>query len=278
MDDKVKNIMVVTGASSGIGREFLLQLFNNRNDIDEFWAIARNLNKLEALKEEVSDLKKLKIISLDLSNDIDLRKYKNELEKEERINIKLLVNCAGFGKFEHEENLDTDVKLNMIDLNVKAIVTISDYSLKYMSDGSGIINISSTSAFQPIPYISIYAATKSFVLNYSRSLNQELKYKNIKVLAVCPYWTKTNFFDRAVCDGKKEVVIKYIVMYNPTDVVKKALSDFEKKNKDISIYGLKNNAQIFLTKFLPHNLVMKFWMKQQKLDGTPGIRKDISVR
>lgn len=278
MDNKLKNIIVVTGASSGIGKEFFLQLFNNRNDIDELWAIARDLDKLEMLKEELNDSPKIKIFSLDLSKDTDLKIYKAELEKEEAISIKLLVNCAGFGKFEHEENLNTDVKLNMIDLNVKAIVSMTDFSIKYMCDGAGIINISSTAAFQPIPYINIYTATKSFVLSYSRALNQELKYKNIKVLAVCPYWTKTNFFDRAVKDAKKEVVIKYIVMYKPEDVVKKALKDLNKKSKDVSIYGFKNNVQIFLTKVLPHKLVMKIWMKQQKLDGTPEIRKDSSIK
>lgn len=278
MDKIIKNIVVVTGASSGIGKEFLLQLFNNRNDIDEFWIIARELKKLVDLKKELNDSKKIKILSLDLSCDNELKRYKKELIKDENIKIILLINCAGFGKFEHEENLDTDIKLNMIDLNVKAIVSMIDYSIKYMGENSGIINISSTAAFQPIPYINIYSATKSFVLNYSRALNRELRYKNIKVLAVCPYWTKTNFFSRAVRDGEKEVVIKYIVMYSPKDVVRRALKDFYKKNKDISIYGFKNNAQIFLTKFLPHKLVMNLWMKQQKLDGTPEVRKNSSIK
>ncbi len=269
----LKNIAVVTGASSGIGREFVFQLASNK-DIDEFWLIAREKDKLEEVANKLN--KPSKVLTMDLSVSENLMKYKVELENA-NVNIKFLVNCAGFGKFEHEENLNTSIKLNMIDLNVKAIVSMVDFSLSYMSEGSGIINIASTAAFQPIPYINIYAASKSFVLSYSRALNKELEYRNIKVLAVCPYWTKTNFFNRAVRENSKEVVIKYVVMYQAKDVVSKALKDFYKKSKDVSCYGFINCAQIFLTKILPHKLVMKIWMKQQKLNGTPDIRANDSI-
>lgn len=271
--NNLKNVAVVTGASSGIGREFVFQLANNK-DIDEFWLIAREKDKLEEVASQLD--KPSKVLSVDLSISEDLSKYETEL-KDANVNIKFLVNCAGYGKFEHEENLNTNIKLNMIDLNVKAIVSMVDFSLPYMSEGSGIINIASTAAFQPIPYINIYAATKSFVLHYSRALNKELEYRKIKVLAVCPYWTKTNFFNRAVRDNAKEVVIKYVVMYQAKDVVTKALKDFYKRKRDVSCYGFINSAQIFLTKILPHKLVMKIWMKQQKLNGTPDIREDDSV-
>ena len=90
-------------------------------------------------------------------------------------------------------------------------------------------------------------------------------------MAVCPFWTKTRFFDRAIDKSKKDVVIKYAAMYEPEDVVKRALKDMD-NCKDISVYGFVNNFQRFLVKILPHSLVMDVWMGQQKLNGTPGIR------
>ena len=97
-------------------------------------------------------------------------------------------------------------------------------------------------------------------------------YKNIHVLAVTPYWTKTEFFDRAIDDKKKKVVINYNAMYDPVKVMELAIRDLY-TNKDISCYGFVNRGQKLLTKILPHSLVMKIWMSGQKLDGTPNIRK-----
>lgn len=266
-DDR-KRVVVVTGASTGMGREFVIQI-EKKAKADEIWVIARSLDKLETLKECIET--PVVCLSLDLSKQSDLDKYKEKLAKENP-NVVVLGNCAGFGKFDHSENIDLDTKLNMIDLNVKATVCMTDYTLPYMSKGSKIMNIASCAAFQPIPYINTYAATKAFVLSYSRALNQELKYRGIHVLAVTPFWTKTEFFDRAVVPGKKEVVIKYAVMYVPELVVKKAVKDLYRR-KDVSCYGGLNNFQRLLTKLLPHRLVMKVWMNQQKYDGTPNIRK-----
>lgn len=262
-----KKIIIVTGASSGMGKEFLLQI-SEKEKVDEIWAIARRRERLNDLAKVVDT--KIKVLPLDLSLDTDLKKYKNQLEKE-KPEIVILANCAGFGKFDHTENIDLETKLNMIDLNVKASVAICDYSIPYMKNGSKIMNISSCSAFQPVPYINTYAATKSFLLSYSRSLNVELKYKGIHVLAVCPFWTKTEFFDRAITSSK-EVVINYSVMYDPSLVMKKAIKDLYNPKKDISVYGKMNFFQMILTKLLPHKLVMKVWMKQQKFNGTPDIR------
>ena len=134
------------------------------------------------------------------------------------------------------------------------------------------MNIVSCAAFQPIPYINDYAATKAFLLSYSRTLNKELKYKDIHVLSVTPFWTKTAFFDRAVMKNKQDVVIKYSAMYDPADVIRKAIKDLYNNRKDISCYGGVNNFQRFLVKVLPHKLVMNIWMNSQKLNGTPKIR------
>lgn len=265
---KKKNIIVVTGASSGMGREFLKQIELKEN-VEEIWAIARRSDLLEELKQLVKT--PIKVLSLDLSMEEDLEKYKIELEKG-NVNVVVLGNCAGFGKFEHSMNIETDVKLNMIDLNVKSIVSMIDYTLPYMNKGAKIMNIASCSAFQPVPYINTYAATKSFVLSYSRGLNAELKFRGIHVLAVCPFWTKTEFFNRAISNNQKEVVIHYSVMYDASKVMKKAIKDLYNNRKDVSVYGFVNNAQMILTKLLPHKIVMKIWMNQQKFDGSDKIR------
>ena len=266
----MKNIIVITGASSGMGREFLYQILEKESNIDEVWVIARRKERLIELQKGIGD--RIIPIELDLSLEKDLLKYKEKIDRE-KPNVVILANCAGFGVFDHSENISSNVKLNMIDLNVKAPVAMIDYTLPYMKSNSKIMNIASCAGFQPIPYINDYAATKAYLVSYSRALNKELKYKNIHVLAVTPYWTKTEFFDRAVDDDKKKVVINYNAMYDAKNVMSKAIKDLYHFNKDVSCYGFINNFQKILTKILPHKLVMRVWCNQQKLDGTPDIRK-----
>ena len=259
----MKNIIVVTGAASGLGMEFINQY---NNIIDEIWAIDKNLEGLKKIEKD-----NIVRLVIDLSKKEEMDKYKSKLE-EEKPNVILLGNFAGFGKFDHSENIKTETKLNMIDVNVKAPVTMIDYTLPYMKENSKIINIASCAGFQPIPYINDYAATKAFLISYSRALNRELKYRKIHVMTVTPFWIATNFFDRAIDKNKKEVVIKYDVMYKKEDVVKKIIKDLE-NNKEMSIYGIFNKMQRLLVKILPHKLVMNIWMTKQKLNGTPEIRK-----
>ena len=266
----MKKIIVVTGASSGMGREFLIQILEKESSVDEIWAIARRENRLLELKEKVSN--KIVPLKLDLTDEKDLSKYKSKIDKE-KPDVVILANCAGFGIFDHSEGFDTDTKLNMIDLNVKAPVALIDYTLPYMKGNSKIMNIASCAGFQPIPYINDYAATKAFLVSYSRALNQELKYRNIHVLTVTPYWTKTEFFNRAIDKSKKEVVINYNAMYEPADVMRLAIKDLYSPKKEVSCYGFTNKFQRVLTKILPHRLVMKVWSSGQKLDGTPDVRK-----
>ena len=266
----MKNIIVVTGASSGMGKEFLLQILEKEPNIDEVWAIARREERLLEMKKEVNN--KIVPLKLDLTNRDDLLKYKNKVDKE-KPNIIILANCAGFGVFDHSENVDTSIKINMVDLNCIAPIAMIDYSLPYMKENSKIMNIVSCAGFQPIPYINDYAATKAYLLSYSRALNRELKYRDIHVLAVTPYWTKTEFFDRAIDEKKKKVVINYNAMYKPEDVMRLAIKDLYNNKKDISCFGGMNRFQKILTKILPHSLVMNVWLNQQKLDGTPKIRK-----
>ena len=256
----MKNIIVITGASSGIGREFA-ELLDKKEKVDEIWVLARRLDRLEELKNVLST--PVKPVSIDLSNVENIKVYKKMLD-DEGANVKMLVNCSGFGKFNHYENISDEVNQNMIDLNIKAVVAMTDATLPHIGKGGKIINIASCAAFQPIPYINIYAATKAFVLSFSRALNREVREKGITVTAVCPFWTKTEFFDRAVKKDEEAVVKKYVAMYKPEQIVSRAWRD-AKRGKDVSKFGFKARFQCFLCKILPHSLVMSVWMRQQKL-------------
>ncbi len=256
----MKNIAVITGASSGIGKQFALTL-KNQGKFDEVWVIARNLARLEALKKSIPF--PVKAISLDLSERSGLKTYENLLAME-KPNITLLVNCSGFGKFCATMDNELENNLNMMDLNCGAVLAMCQLSVPYMEKGAKILNVASVAGMQPIPYINVYGATKAFVLNFSRALNRELRRDGISVMAVCPFWTKTNFFDRAIDETEERVVKKYIAMYTPEQIVERAWRDM-KRGKDVSMYGFKARAQGLMVKLLPHSLVMSVWMKQQDL-------------
>lgn len=255
----MKKIAIITGASSGMGRRFA-ETVNELGKVDEIWAIARRADRLEALKETAPY--PVRPIALDLSQAKAAEALQDLLEKEQPA-IRLLVNASGFGKFDATDEVPLQDNLNMVDLNCRAVLALCQVCLPYMKPGSKIINIASVAAFQPIPYINVYGATKAFVLSFSRALNREVKPRGIRVMALCPFWTKTEFFDRAVVT-KEAVVKKYIAMYDPEDIVRRAWQDL-KKGKDVSIYGFKAKGQVALVKLLPHRVVMDVWMKQQKL-------------
>lgn len=252
-------IAVVTGAGSGMGKEFAIQL-SQKEKFDEMWVIGRREDKLKALSAEVSC--PVRPIPLDLTVPSSFETYKNLL-KEQKPTVSVLANCSGFGKFGTYEDIPLSESLNMIDLNSKGLVAMTELTLPYMEKGSKIAQLDSLSSFQPVPYLNVYAAGKAFVLSYSRALNKELKDRGISVLAVCPGWVKTDFFDRATETDKKAVTY-FNVMYEAKDVIRTAIKDLYKGKKDVSIHGFQVKAQVLLVKLLPHSLVMKIWLKQQK--------------
>lgn len=256
-------IAVVTGASSGMGREFVQRL--DKVGLDEIWGIGLGKQALEEVKGILKT--NFRYFDMDLTDSKNLKFYKDAL-MEANPEVEWLVNASGFGKFGRYDEINLETSLNMIDLNCKALVYITETTLPFMHEGGKIAQFSSVAGFQPVPYINVYSATKAFVLNYSRSLSAELKSRKITVTAVCPYWTQTSFFERAKKIDHKtnsEVVTKYAVMYNPEKVVRKAFYDV-KKGKSMSVYGLKAKTQIMLSKLLPKSIIMKIWTKQQHLD------------
>ena len=251
-------IAVITGASSGIGREFVRRI-DASYELDEIWVIARRAERLDELAAAGDIRAAVKPLPLDLSDKDAITRYADKL-KEENPAVELLVNAAGYGKFRAFTQLSAEDQLGMIDLNCRALTAMTYATLPYMPSGGKIIEMSSISAFQPVPYIDVYSASKAYVLSFSRALNVELKSRGIRVTAVCPFWTKTEFFDRAVSDD----TVTYFARYStPEQVVTRALHDVE-KGKDVSVCGASNRLQVLACKLLPHRLVMKIWCRQQK--------------
>ena len=252
-----KNIAIVTGASSGMGRDFV-RLINSHYSVDEIWVIARRRELLESLQAEIGN--RIRILALDLTDDDSIEDIEELLEKE-KPGVKVLVNAAGFGKFGEFTSVELDDYMDMTDLNAKALVAMTYTVLPYMEKGGEIYQLGSLSAFQPVPYIGVYGATKAYVLSFSRAINREIRKKRgIKVMAVCPGWVKTEFFNRAVRD---DTICYYNKFFTSEEVVKRAYRDM-KKGRDVSVCGFSVRAQVLLTKLLPHRLVMSIWCRQQK--------------
>ena len=254
------NIAIVTGASSGMGKEFVLQL-PGAVAVDEIWAIARRGGELEKLRE--LSAVPVRPIVLDLCREESFASYAALLEAE-KPNVRLLVNAAGFGKFGTYSRINAEDECRMIDLNCKALLMMTRLTVPYMAPGSHILELDSLSAFQPVPYITTYAATKAFVLSYSRAMNRELKDRGIRVMAMNPGWVKTEFFDHAFQTNGGNEVQYFNYLYEAKDVVRTGLRDLYHSRKDYSVHGLPIKFQVFLVKLLPHSLVMSVWLNQQK--------------
>ena len=249
------DIAVITGASSGMGKEFVYAL-DKQQPFDEIWVIARREDKLAELQERCRAT--VRPIALDLRERESFKVYMALLE-EYRPNIKVLVNAAGFGLFGVFEQMDMDRQLDMVDLNSRALTAMCYMSIPYMEKGGQIYNMGSMSSWQPVPYINFYGASKAFVLNFSRALGVELKGKGIKVMAVCPGWIRTDFFQHAVHDA---TITYYNRFYDAESVIKKAIKDM-KRGKSVSILGFPERMQVRLVKIMPVNFVMKTWCRQQ---------------
>ena len=254
------NIAIVTGASSGMGREFALQL-SGYVTVDEIWVIARRRDALEALKNEVPV--SVRPIPLDLAAEESFSAIAKLLEAE-KPNVKLLVNAAGFGKFGSYHKVSPEDDCKMIDLNCKALLMMTRLCIPYMQPGSHILQLDSLSAFQPVPYITTYGATKAFVLSYSRAMNRELKPLGIRVMAMNPGWVKTEFFNHAFQTNSGGEVQYFDRLYEAKDCVRTGLRDLYRSRKDYSVHGFPVRMQVRLVKLLPHSLVMNTWLNQQK--------------
>lgn len=248
----MKKIAVITGASSGMGREMVFELADRFRAIEEIWVIARRQDRLDDLDGRAAV--KIRKFPMDITKEAAQDRLKRALE-EEKPDVKFLINGAGYGKIGKAGAVPLEDETGMIALNCMALTAVTYIVLPFMSRNSRIIQFASAAAFLPQPGFAVYAATKSFVLSYSMALNEELKDRDICVTAVCPGPVKTEFFDIAETTGKIPLY-KKLVMADPKKVVRKAVID-SAMGKTVSVYGFLMKAFFLLCKLLPHRLILK---------------------
>lgn len=251
-------IAVVTGASSGIGRELVCAI-DKEALYDEIWVIARRQERLCELETVCRN--RIRPLALDLSDAAQIDSYASLLA-EEAPEIALLVNAAGCGVFGPFEEKDREKLLHSVQLNAVALTAMCHASLPYMKKGDCIMNIGSNSSWQPVPYQAVYGASKSYVLSFSRALGRELRHRGVHVMCVCPGWIRTEFQQYARHDDYIRYVDRW---YEASEVAAQAMKDLRKK-KTVSILGAPVRWQVRLVKLLPVKWVMDIWCRQQGIE------------
>ena len=253
------NIAVVTGASSGLGREYVRQIAANPRELQELWVIARRRDRLEELRDQVSQRAPglpVRVLALDLTR-LESVETLRVLMREEAPEVAVLVNAAGFGKFGTCADLTLQETCDMIDLNCRAAAALTAAVLPYMGRGSRVLEICSSAAFQPLPGFNVYAATKAFLLRYSRALRWEAAPRGIRVTAVCPGWIRTDFMDVARDTKNGRTVRSFPFAQRPETVARRALRN--SRLLAVTTCGLPALVQRVASKFLPHCFIMACW-------------------
>ena len=241
-------IAIVTGATGDIGEEFVKSLLN---EVDLLWAVGRNEEKLNLLKDKYGD--KIVPVMCDLSDHESLLNLCHKIE-DEKPSIKCLVNNAGVARMAPVSEFPLEEISTMLDINAKAATLLCRASLPFMMKGSYILNVASASAFQPNPYIALYSASKAYLLSFSRSLNVENE--EVNCIAVCPGWVDTKMLPHKSKTGKD---IRYPGMVPASKVVSKALKDCH-RGKDVSVCSFFYQYTRFWSKVMPHRLLMRMWV------------------
>ncbi len=246
------NTAIITGASSGIGREFFKAVIAEYPNIDDIWIIARRKERLDALAKEAGG-RSVRVLPYDLTNEDDISAYAAIL-KEVSPSVTLLINNAGAGSIGNVWELDYLKQGNSVSLNCRSMVEISSLTIPYIKEGGVIINTCSIAAFVPNPRMTTYSSTKAFVYAFSKGLRFELKKKKINCLAVCPCPMETEFLEKGDIPGRSKNFDR-LPRCNPTKVARASL---KKAFAGRGIYTPKLFYKFYrlLAKVLPHGFVM----------------------
>lgn len=242
--------ILITGASSGIGKALALE--SAKKGFRPI-LVARNHARLEDISKKIQQDHKIHapVIVCDLAKKEAVEMLIERLHQES-LKPDIVVNNAGFGMFGALSEMDKDQIYDMIAVNVRAVTHLTQYAAAYMKErGSGhIVNIASTAAFQPGPFMAAYFASKSYVLSLSIAVNEELAGSGVYVHSICPGPTATNFAARASETSPTEIPLFKKNIVGPDNVVQAIFKAIEEK-KPLTIVGIKNNIVTFLNKFAP---------------------------
>ncbi len=252
---------LITGASSGIGTAFAQELAMRQMNLI---LVARSQDKLYQLAQTLKDQASIdvEVIVQDLTEPQAAKKVYDTVT-EKGLTVDFLINNAGFGDYGAFTQRELSRQIEMIQLNIVALVELTYLFLSSMQQrGTGsIINVSSIAGFQPLPYLSIYAATKAFVLSFSEALWAENQGTNINILALCPGPTESNFFK--VADFPDSFANQNNGNLTPAEeVVKEALEALEKDKSNTVPGGFSNQFIVNSSRFLPREWLLNAIEKQ----------------
>ena len=193
---------IITGASTGLGREFVRQLADVFPEVECYWLIARRADRLREVADSLPD-KRVECLSLDLCDTMSFMALQEKLIAEQP-EIALLINNAGCGYLGNIGEVDTASQTRMVDLNIRALTAVTNIVVPFMGPGSCILNVSSIASFCPNPRMTVYSSTKAYVSSFTVGLAEELKSKGITVTAVCSGPMKTEFLDLGNITGNSK--------------------------------------------------------------------------
>lgn len=242
-------IAIITGASSGIGYEFARQI--DKKNYEEIWLIGRRAEKLKDLSKKLQT--RARIFALDLCEEKSFETLKKELESSNK-KIGLLINSAGMGENDYFKNTSFDNDMKTLDLNIKALTAMTKISLDFFQKDGIILNIASSAAFIPQAKFALYAASKSYVLSFSRALRRE--FKDIKISVLCPNRVETEFLEKS---NNTSGGIKNLGNENLEKMVGKAIRKMGKK--DLITTHPSAKILLIISKIFPHSFIM--WIEKK---------------
>lgn len=241
-------VTLITGASAGLGIEFARQCVARGQEVV---LVARRKDRLNQIAAEVGNAH---VIAIDLSQPEATANLFAEIASR-GLWVRTLINNAGFGLRGRFDALPRDRQLEMIDLNIRALTDLSFLAIEEMAKrgGGSILNVASTAAFQPGPKMAVYFATKAFVLSFTEALHEEWKGRGIKVSALCPGPTRTEFGEVA---GIGTLGSFDRLSMEAAPVVRAGLDGLE-HNQAVVIPGTTNKLGAWSTRFAPRSVVRK---------------------